>query len=178
MKFLVDLFPVLLFFAVYKFAGIYVATAAAIGIAFLQVIYSYMRHRKVEGMQFITLVLLALLGGATLLFHNELFIKWKPTALDWAFALAFLGTQFFTAKPLTQRMLEKNIQLPQVIWNKLNISWVVFFGLMGAANLFVVYHFSTSVWVNFKLFGMLGLTLLFVISQAFFLARYVDRESS
>ena len=173
MKFLADLLPIILFFAVYKFAGIYAATAAAIAASVLQVMYSYFFNKKVDSMQWITLIIITLLGGATLLFHNELFIKWKPTAIEWAFALVFLISQWVGKKTLTQRLLESNLQLPQTLWHRLNLSWVIFFGLMGIVNIYVIYHFSTNVWVNFKLFGMLGLTAVFVIWQACYISKYL-----
>jgi intracellular septation protein len=176
MKMLFDFLPILLFFIAYKLYGIYVATAVAIVASIAQVSLHWLKHRRVELMPIITLVLIIILGGATLLLHNELFIKWKPTAIDWAFALVFLISQIIGAKPLTQRMLEKNIQLPRPIWLRLNLSWIIFFSVMGLANLYVAYHFDTNTWVNFKLFGMLGLTLLFVIFQALYMARYVDRN--
>jgi intracellular septation protein len=173
MKFFADLFPIILFFIVYKFAGIYAATAAAIVASVLQVAYSYFKAKKVDSMQWITLAIIVVLGGATLFFHNELFIKWKPTAIEWAFAIVFLLSQWFGEKTLTQRLMESNLQLPPELWTRLNFSWVLFFGLMGALNIYVIYHFNTNIWVNFKLFGMLGFTVVFVLWQAFYISKYV-----
>lgn len=173
MKFLADLFPIILFFIVYKFAGIYAATGAAILASVIQVAYSYFVSKKVDSMQWITLAIITVLGGATLLFHNELFIKWKPTAIEWAFALVFLLSQWVGKKPLTQRLLENNMQLPANLWQRLNLSWVAFFALMGLLNVYVLYHFSTNVWVNFKLFGMLGFTVVFVVWQAYYISKYL-----
>ncbi|MCD6046836.1 MAG: septation protein [Gammaproteobacteria bacterium] len=173
MKFFADLFPIILFFIVYKFAGIYAATAAAIVASVLQVAYSYFKAKKVDSMQWVTLAIIVVLGGATLVFHNELFIKWKPTAIEWAFAIVFLLSQWFGEKTLTQRLMESNLQLPPELWIRLNFSWVAFFGLMGALNIYVIYHFDTNIWVNFKLFGMLGFTVVFVLWQAFYISKYV-----
>jgi intracellular septation protein len=178
MKILFDFLPILLFFIAYKFYGIYIATGVAIAASILQTSLYWIKHRKIEAMPLITLVLIVLLGGATLVLHNELFIKWKPTAIDWAFALVFLVSQFIGSKSITQRMLEKNVHLPSAIWTRLNASWIIFFTLMGLANLYVAYHFDTNTWVNFKLFGMVGLTLVFIIFQALYMARYVDHENS
>lgn len=172
MKVLTDLFPILLFFIVYKLAGIYAATWAAIITAIGQCLFYKIVYKRVEPMIVITMVLITALGATTLLLHNDLFIKWKPTAIDWAFTCAFLGSHL-TAKPLMQRMLESTIQLPSKIWCHLNIAWAVFFFCMGAANIYVLYHFSTDIWVNFKLFGTLGLTVLFVIIQSVFIAKYL-----
>jgi intracellular septation protein len=172
MKILVDFLPILLFFVVYKLVNIYWATAAAMAAALVQVLFHWFKYHRLDRMQVITLVLITLLGGMTLLLHNEIFIKWKPTAINWAFALIFLGSHFIGKKPLIQRMLDQNIQLPATIWTRLNIGWTIFFLLMGIVNLFVAYYFDTDIWVDFKLFGMLGLTLLFVILQSLYLAKH------
>lgn len=176
MKLLFDFLPIVVFFIVYKFYGIYAATAAAIGISVVQVAGYWLKHRKVQSLQLISLVLIVVLGGGTLLLHNELLIKWKPTVLYWILALVFTGTQWFNKKPLIQRLMETNINLPTKIWSQLNISWIIFFAIMGIVNILVAYHFDTNTWVNFKLFGMLGLTVIFVILQAFFLAKHVKLE--
>jgi len=176
MKLLADFFPILLFFVAYKFFGIYIATVVAIGVAFLQVIYTGLRYRRFENMQIITLVLLVVLGGATLWLHDDMFIKWKPTVINWLFAAAFLGSQFIGKQPIIQRMMGGHVELPKGIWTKLNLSWVFFFTLMGLINIYVIYNFSTDIWVDFKLFGMLGLTILFVILQAVYLAKHVKIE--
>jgi len=173
MKLLFDFLPIVIFFIAYKFYGIYVATGAAIGISLIQVVIHWVRHRHVPTLQWVSLLLLIVLGGGTLLLHNEMLIKWKPTALNWAFAIAFLGTQLFSKKPLIQRLMEKNISLPQTVWTTLNLSWTLFFIIMGAANLFVAYHFDTDTWVNFKLFGMLGLTIAFTLLQVIYLSRHL-----
>lgn len=176
MQLFYDLLPIIVFFIAFKLAGVYVATAAAIIISILQVIVYRLRHHKFEKMQMITLILIIILGGATLLFHNEIFIKWKPTAIYWVFAAIFFGSQFVGKKPLIRYMLESKVTLPDLVWTKLNSSWAAFFFLLGLANLYVIYHFSTNAWVNFKLFGMLTLTFLFVIFQAIFLARYLAED--
>ncbi len=176
MKFLFDFFPILLFFAAYKYADIYVATSVAIAASIIQVAYSWFKHRRVETMQWITLVLIVVFGGATLYLKDEMFIKWKPTVLNWMFAAAFLGSQYIGKKSIAERMLSANIQLPHEIWTRVNWSWVTFFITLGCVNLYVVYNFDTDTWVNFKLFGMMGLTILFVLLQAVFLSRYVKPE--
>lgn len=176
MKLLIDFFPIVLFFAAYKIYGIYIATGVAIAAAIVQVAYYWFKHHRVETMNLITLILIVVLGGATLLLHDEWFIKWKPTALNWVLALAFLLTQFIGKKPLVQRMLGSNITLPKPIWLRLNISWVIFFILTGAANLYVAYSFDTNTWVNFKLFGLMGLTLVFIVAQAIYMAPHIKKE--
>lgn len=176
MKLLADFFPILLFFVAYKFFGIYIATVVAIGVAFLQVAYTGLRYRRIENMQIVTLVLLVVLGGATLWLHNDMFIKWKPTVINWLFAAAFLISEFVGKQPIIQRMMGGHVELPKPIWTKLNLSWVFFFTLMGLINIYVIYNFSTDIWVDFKLFGMLGLTILFVILQAVYLAKHVKIE--
>jgi intracellular septation protein len=128
-------------------------------------------------MHLITFAIIAVFGGATLLLEDELFIKWKPTVLNWIFGVVLLGSQFFGKKTLIERMMSTNIQLPSPVWTKLNWSWAVFFIGLGIVNLFVVYHYDTDTWVNFKLFGMLGLTLLFVFAQAIYMARHVQEPT-
>lgn len=177
MKLLVDFLPVVIFFIVYKFFGIYAATASAIGISVIQVAVSWFKDRHVSNLQWISLILLVVLGGGTLFLHNEMLIKWKPTVLNWTFAIAFIATQLFTEKPLIQRLMESNISLPKQVWLTLNMSWTIFFIVMGILNLLVAYHFDTNVWVNFKLFGMLGLTIVFAVLQAIYLSRHVRSES-
>jgi intracellular septation protein len=178
MKLLLDFFPIVLFFIAYKFKGIYVATSVAIAVTLLQVGYLWWRQRKVETMHLVTLGLIIVLGGATLYLHDEQFIKWKPTVVNWLFGTGFLLSQFVGNKPLIQRMLANNLTLPPAVWSRLNFSWAMFFWILGAVNLFVVYNFDTEVWVNFKLFGMLGLTLAFALLQAAFLARYLPEANS
>ena len=173
MKFLADFFPIVLFFVAYKFWGIYVATGVAIAAALIQTTYEWCRYRKVDKMQVMTLVLISVLGGATLIFHNELFIKWKPTVINWLFAAVFWGSHYIGKEPVIRRMMQAKIQLPSAVWSWLNLSWVMFFFVTGLLNLYVVYHFSTAVWVNFKLFGVLGLTVFFVIVQAIYLAKHL-----
>ncbi|MGR9074449.1 MAG: septation protein A [Gammaproteobacteria bacterium] len=173
MKLLFDFFPIILFFAAFKLYGIYVATAVAIAATFLQVGYTWFRYRKVENMHWLTLGLIVVMGGLTLYFQDEQFIKWKPTVINWLFAAAFLGSQFIGKRPFVERMMSSNIELPSSVWKRLNLSWASFFLVLGTVNLYVIYHFDTETWVNFKLFGMLGLTLIFVFLQALFLSRYI-----
>ena len=173
MKLLFDLFQVLLFFIAYKVYGIYAATLTAIVASLLQVAYTWIRTRKIENMHLISLVLIVVFGGATLLLEDELFIKWKPTVLNWLFAVVFLGSQWIGKRTLVERMMGGQITVPTEIWRRLNLVWVLFFMLAGGLNLFVVYHFDTDTWVNFKLFGLSGLTLAFVLLQSLYLFRYM-----
>jgi intracellular septation protein len=179
MKFLFDFFPILLFFIAYKAYDIYVATAVAIVASFVQVGWFWLQYRRVEKMHVITLLLIVVLGGATLIFQDDAFIKWKPTVVNWLFGVTFLGSQFIGKKPIVQRMMESNVELPAHIWPRLNLAWSVFFIFLGAINLYVAFsgHFSTDTWVDFKLFGMFGLTIVFIVGQTFFLGRYVKEPA-
>ena len=123
-------------------------------------------------MLWISLAIIVVFGGATLLLHDETFIKWKPTVLYWAFAVVLLGAQWFFNKNFIRVMMEKNIALPELIWSRLNLSWATFFAIMGVVNLYVAFNFSTDTWVNFKLFGSMGLMILFVILQGLMLSKY------
>lgn len=181
MKVLFDFFPILLFFLAFKLSddpkeGILIATAVAIAASIVQVALYWGKYRRVEKMHLVTLGLILVFGGLTLVLEDEMFIKWKPTVLNWLFGLVFLASQFIGSKPLVQRMMEAKIQLPEPIWLRLNLSWVAFFIAVGFINLYVVYHFDTNTWVNFKLFGLMGLTLVFVMAQGLYLARYVKTD--
>jgi len=173
MKFLFEMFPIILFFTAYKFKGIYFATSVAIAASVLQITYAYFKNKKVEKPMIISLVLIVVFGGATLLIHNELFIKLKPSVLYWIFSLVLIIGRYGFNKNFIQSMLQKQITVPQHIWEKLNIIWAVFFAVVGFINIYIAYHFSTNVWVNFKLFGILGFMLIFVVLQSIILAPYI-----
>ncbi|MFZ5593799.1 MAG: septation protein A [Pseudomonadota bacterium] len=176
MKLLFDFLPILLFFAAYKFYDIYVATTVAIVASLLQVGYLWIKHRKVESMHLITLALVVVLGGATLLLHDETFIKWKPTGVNWLFAAVFFGSLFIGEKTVLERLMGANVELPKQIWSRLTAAWASFFFALGALNIYVAFNFDTDTWVNFKLFGMMGLTIAFVIGQAIYLSRHVQQQ--
>ncbi|ASQ45661.1 septation protein A [Legionella clemsonensis] len=177
MKLLFDFFPILLFFISYKLFGIYNATAVAMAASLFQVIFHRVKHQRYEKIHLISLAIIFILGGATLFFHNPWFIKWKPTGIYWLTSLVFLLSPFVGKKPLIQKMMDGNIKLPTKIWYRLNYAWALFFVLMGSVNLYVAYFYSTDVWVNFKLFGGAGFTLLFVFLQAIYLTRHlIEKE--
>ena len=180
MKFLFDFFPIFLFFIAYKAYDIYVATAVAIIASFIQVGWFWLQYRRVEKMHVITLLLITVLGGATLIFQDPNFIKWKPTVVNWLFGVTFIGSQFIGKKPIVQRMMEANVELPSIIWSRLNLAWAVFFIFLGFLNLYVAFsgHYDMDTWVNFKMFGMIGLTFVFIIGQAFFIGRYVKEPEN
>ena len=173
MKFLFDLLPVVLFFVAFKLSDIYVATAVAIGTSVLQVAWLKLRRRPVPGMVWASLAIIAVFGGATLLLQDETFIKWKPTVLYWLFGAVLAGSAI-ARRNLVRSVLSQEMQLPDAVWARLNVAWIVFFILMGAANLYVAFNYPTDMWVNFKLFGGMGLMLVFVVGQALVLARYVE----
>lgn len=172
MQTLFDFFPLVLFFICFKLFDIYVATASAMIASLLQVCFYWIRHRRFETMQLVSMGLILSLGGLTLFFHNPWFIKWKPTVIYWLTAAGLLGSGWFSSKPLVQRLMEKNIQLPQGVWKKLNYAWSIFFTTMGIANLIIAYHFDTDTWVNFKLFGGTAFMILFILIQAYYLAKH------
>jgi len=175
LKFLFDLFPVILFFVAFKFAGIYVATGVAIAATVLQVGYVLVRGRKVTSMQWAGLVIIGLFGGATLLLHDETFIKWKPTVLYWLAGVVFLGALAF-GKNLVKAVMSEGLELPEPVWTKLCVAWGLFFLFKGTLNLYVAYTYPTDFWVNFKLFGGMGLMLIFVVAQALWLSKYLPDE--
>lgn len=174
MKFLFDLFPIILFFAAYKIAGIYAATGVAIAATFAQIGWVWHRHRKVDIMLWISLGLIVFFGGATLLLRNPTLIKWKPTVLYWLFAIVLFVSNALLKKNLIRKMMEVQMTLPDSLWNRLNLAWTLFFAFMGIANLYVAFSFSEETWVNFKLFGGMGLMLLFIFAQSFFLSKHIE----
>ncbi len=173
MKFLFDLFPVILFFVAFKVYDIFVATVVAIVAAIAQIGWLWFRHRHVDKMMWANLAIIVIFGGATLVSQDETFIKWKPTVLYWLIATALLVSNLIFRKNLIRTMLEKQMILPPVIWNKLNLSWTGFFLLMGCINLYVAFSFSVDTWVTFKLFGATGLMLIFIILQVIMLGKYL-----
>ena len=173
MKLLFDLFPLLLFFGAYKFADLYVATGVAMAASVLQIVWLVARRKKIEPMHWINLTIIVVFGGATLFLHNELFIKWKPTVLYWLFAVVLLGGQLVAKKNLMRSMLGAQIQLPDAIWNRLNTAWALFFAAVGCVNLYVAYNWPTETWVTFKVFGIFGLLIAFVILQSIYLGRHM-----
>lgn len=199
MKLLFDLFPVILFFATFKYAGarpgrcrvvggritwqqyhfpaqapILLATVVVILATIAQIAWVRFRHGKVDRMLWVSLALVVLFGGMTLVFQNEAFIKWKPTLLYWIFAASMGFAALVLKKNVMQSMLGAQLQLPEPVWQRVNLSWLLFFLAMGALNLIVAFNFSTDIWVDFKLFGGMGLMLVFVVAQGLFLSKYMD----
>jgi intracellular septation protein len=178
MKFLFDVFPVILFFIAFKVYDIYVATAVAIGATFGQIGWLALRGRKIDNMLWVSLAVITVFGGATLALADETFIKWKPTVLYWLFAAVLAAASLGFRKNLVRAMMEKQVTLPDEVWARLLTSWIVFFAVMGVLNIWVAYTFSTDAWVNFKLFGGIGLMIVFVLLQALFLAKHVQQKEN
>ena len=176
MKLLIDFFPIALFFAVFKLWGIYPATAVAIVATIVQIAYLRFKLGKVEPMQWVSLGVIVLFGGATLLAQDENFIKWKPTVLYWLMGAALLVGQLLLRKNLIKSLMGGQVQLPDHAWNTLNWTWSGFFAAMGGLNLWIAYHFDTDTWVNFKMFGGLGLMLLFILVQAVYMSRFMQEK--
>ena len=176
MQLLVDFLPIIIFFVAFKLYGMYVATVAIIVAMAIQIGLQWFRERTVNKMLLVSGVLVALFGGATLALRDPIFIQWKPTIVNWLFAAAFLGSQFIGSKPLIQRIMGHAIELDAAMWRQLNVIWVANFLVLGAANLYVVYNFDEETWVNFKLFGMLGLTLLTAVGQAIWIAARTSEQ--
>ena len=173
MKFLIDFIPIILFFVAYKVYDIYIATLVAIVASIVQTLWNRFQTGQFEKMHVMTLVIISLLGGLTLFFQDERFIKWKPTIVNWAFAIGIWVSYVITKKSAMKLLLGSKIKLPDVVWRKLDVSWGGFFIVSGVLNLFVAYYFNTDIWVNFKLFGMLALTLVFIIAQSLFLSKHL-----
>ncbi len=177
MKFLFDLLPVILFFVAFKAYDIFIATAVAIAAAIVQICWLWVRYRQVEKIMWLNLVIIIIFGGATLISQDETFIKWKPTVLYWFIATVLLVSNQIFRKNLIQAMLEKQITVPVIIWNKLNLSWIGFFLSMGCINLYVAFNFPVDTWVTFKLFGATGLMLAFIVAQVMMLGKYLKDDA-
>ena len=207
MKILFDFLPLLLFFGTFKYAegqkdwaarfasehfgflvsgGVVGTTEAPVLLATLVVIVATLaqitfllaRGKKIDLMLWISLGLVVVLGGATVWFHNETFIKWKPSVLYWAMGASFWVSQTFFHKNLLQTLIGNQLELPPSVWQRLNFAWIAFFALMGLLNLYVAYSFSTSAWVNFKLFGGMGLMLVFTLAQGVYLSRHIKPDAA
>ncbi|MCY0965834.1 septation protein A [Parathalassolituus penaei] len=200
MKLILDFLPIVVFFLVYKFAPqlvpmlepmlsaeqyssvaamqpIILATAVLIPATILQILYARISTGKVETMHLVTLALVVVMGGATVILQDKTFIQWKPTVVNWLFAAGFFGTWLITGKTVLERMMGQNLMLPAKVWVQLNHAWTAYFVVSGVANLLVAYNFSEEIWVNFKLFGLLGLTVLFVLAQSVFLYRHINPDN-
>jgi len=179
MQLLFDFFPVIAFFVTYKITGnMFLATGVIIVAVIAQTGWQWFRHRKISQMALISGVLVLIFGGLTLAIHDKAFIQWKVTVVNWLLAIGFLASRFFGDKLLIERMMGENVQLERPVWETLNWAWILFFAALGAINLYVVYNFSEEAWVNFKLFGMLGLTLVFAVAQAIWLSSKMPAESA
>ena len=201
MKILFDLFPVILFFITFKYAEknpelaaswvgsllgsatvdvkmapILLATVVVIAATVAQIIWVWFRHGKVDKMLWVSLVLVVVFGGMTLAFQDEAFIKWKPTILYWVFAGSMAFGAIVLKKNAIKAMLGEQMTLPEKVWTQVNFSWVAFFTFMGILNLVIAFNFSTDIWVNFKLFGGMGLLLVFVLIQGMLLSKFVEEE--
>jgi intracellular septation protein len=177
LKLLFDFFPVILFFIAYKVTDIFVATGVAIAATIAQIAWVLLRRKKVTGMQWASLVIIVFFGGATLLLRDDTFIKWKPTVLYWLAGVIFLGALAFRRNLVKAVMEEGGLELPESVWTKLAVAWGIFFLFKGSLNLWVAYNFPTDVWVNFKLFGGIGLMLAFILAQAWWLSKYIPEET-
>jgi intracellular septation protein len=176
MKLLFDLFPVILFFVAFKMFNVYVATGTAIAATIAQIGWVKWRHGKVDTMLWVSFAIITVFGGATLILHDETFIKFKPTILYWVFATILLGSNLLLKKNLIRTLLKEKLTLPTKVWNQVNLGWSLFFVLLGIVNLYVAFNFSTDAWVNFKLFGATGMMLIFVLLQAMALSKYMQEE--
>jgi len=176
MKFLFDLFPLLLFFAAYKIWDIYAATGVAIAATFVQIGWLLAKRRKVPPVMWTTLVIIVVFGGATILLEDKRFIMWKPTVLYWLFAAVLAGAQAIRGKSLLKSLMGSQLELPDSVWRQMTWNWALFFIAMGVANLYVMYQFSEETWAAFKVFGATTLFFLFMLAQMPWLAKYVQEK--
>ena len=178
-KFLFDLFPLILFFIAYRFADIYIATGVAMAAAVIQILWIKLSGKPIETMHWVNLGVIVVFGGATLWLQNDAFIKWKPTVLYWLFGCALIGSKYFMGRNLMQKLLGEKVSMPDSSWDKLNLSWALFFVAAGALNLFVAFSglFSQDQWVNFKVFGLMALLIVFVIAQSIWLGKHMQQPA-
>jgi len=176
MQLLIDFLPIIVFFVVFKLQGMYAATASIMAVMTIQIAVQWLRKRTVNKMLLVSGILVVIFGSATLVLRDPIFIQWKPTIVEWLFAAAFLGSQYIGPQTLTERIMGHAIELPATLWRQLNLMWVANFAVLGGANLYVVYNFDEATWVNFKLFGMLGLTLITAIAQAVWISAHTTDQ--
>ncbi len=185
MKFLFDFFPVLIFYLAYNLGkksmdevdAMILATALLMLATTVQIVWNWLKHKKIEKMHIIVLVLALVFGGATIYFRDPAFLIWKVTLVYWLFAIAFIVSHFFGEKTIIKHMMEQALQLPEPIWLRLSVMWIVFFIILGGINLVVARNVSFDTWVDFKLFGLLGITLAFALLQGFYLAKYIQTDT-
>lgn len=181
MKFLFDLFPLLLFFTAFKMYDIFIATGVAIGASFVQVGSYWLKNRRFETMHLVTLATIVVFGSLTLILHDDTFIKWKPTIIYWVMAGLLLGSQFVGEKPAIEHLLGKQISVPRHVWLRQNTNWAIFFVVIGVLNLYIAFYYAPeldaatrqAIWVKAKVFGFTGLTLVFVLIQALIMAPHI-----
>jgi intracellular septation protein len=179
MKWLLDYFPLVVFFVAYRWQGIYVATAVAIAASVLQIAWLRWRRHPVGTVHWLGLAVIVVFGGATLVLQDEMFIKWKPTILYWLFcAILLVGKVVFRRDWVAKLFQGQEFDLPGNVWSRLTWSWIVFFAAMGIVNIAIAYRFPTDTWVNFKVWGAMGLFLLFALAQGFAIARYLPDQRS
>ncbi len=177
MQLLVDYIPLVVFILAYFYEDIFFATGMLMMVMPLVLVLQWLMTKKINKIYAASTVLVLILGGATLAFRNPTFLYWKPTVLNWLIAIVFLGSQWIGDKPIVQRMLNNAAELSPDQWIRLNQIWVVFFSIVGGVNLYVAYNFSEAFWVKFKLFGMLGITLVFVIIQSVWLTMATQKNA-
>jgi intracellular septation protein len=177
MKQFFEFIPLVIFFIVYKMVDIYAATAALMVATGLVLAYNYFKNGKVEKMHVITFVMILVFGGLTLILHDDTFIKWKVTVIYALFSISLLVSQLIFKKPIIKQMLGKELSLPDSVWNNLNTAWALFFAILGALNVYVAFSLPQEVWVNFKVFGLLGATLVFTVLSGLYLYKYLPKES-
>ncbi len=186
MAFLFDFFPLILFFGAFKFYGIYVATAVAIAASVVQIGVQLLQKKKVSFTHWMTAMIILVFGGLTLILQDDVFIKWKPSIVNWAFAIALLGTQFIGKKTGIEYVMGSQICVPQNIWRRMNLSWAIFFIALGLLNAYVAFYYRieldeitrTDFWVNFKVFGLMGLTFAFVIIQMLMISKHITTKET
>ena len=178
MKQLLEFIPLIIFFAIYKMVDIYAATGSLIITTGLVLAYNYFKHGKAEKMQVITFVMVFVFGSLTLILHDDTFIKWKVTFIYALFAVALLASQFIFKKPIIKQMLGKELTLPDNVWSTLNIAWALFFIVLSLLNVYVAFNLPQDVWVNFKVFGLLGATLVFTLLSGLYLYKYLPKKDA
>lgn len=177
MKQLIEFFPLIIFFIVYKLYDIYYASGALIAATGLMLVAYYIVYRRVEKMHLITFLAVAVFGGLTIALHNDAFIKWKVTVIYALFTTILLVTQYKFKAPVLKRMLGKELDLPERIWNRLNLAWAVFFAICAVTNLYVAFFMSQQIWVDFKVFGLFGATLVFTLGSVIYMYRYLPKQA-
>lgn len=178
MQSFLEFLPLVVFYVVWKFSDIYWATGSLILMSALHVLFFIVQRKPVPTKAWIFFGLIAVFGGLTIYLQDDTFLKWKVTIINGVFALALVISQYVFKQNIIKKFLGESLSLPEKVWTNLNLSWAAFFAFCAILNLYVAFNFEQETWINFKVFGLTGLMIIFSISSIFALYKYLPKEES